>query len=761
VGYWVKQVRFGGDNRDNWFIGVGIVSVIPIKIFGGKMQIIKLKKEDILVQDFNPLEKNNEIDFSTQGIAVVYGPNGTGKTTFLQILGREDKTEYEINYDGTLYSTSSETNLFHTIKDQNGRNIIEGETQDFILGDNIRKEYELKSFLEDGFKNLFETNLSQKLKSEFKISTKQSDFHSKISNAKIIEYITYLANVRSKGKDIDRDEFIEEIKKIQTIEIDEHDENKLLYLVNDYSSKASLIKKIESLSNGQIKRNPDIKKIDETDDAVAILNKYDYLDDCLICERSINRELLISEKEEKKKRIIESIDPETKKLLEEIIKKSAGDDPFQINEKLKLAIIEGDFSHVKMIQDEINDYFKIYDKKINNLFSTCLDDTEIEEKSKEYNKLAKEKQIFTHEDAMFIESFINDSLNRKIELKRDSNGNLDLLLGDEKFLNKERTKLGLSNGEQNFISLSFELLKAQKIDNPIIILDDPISSFDSIYKNKIAYAIIKFLSEKKQIILSHSLDLIRLLEHQQPKSYKLYIMNNTDGEENGFLKLSEDEHGLLLYLNKVLDLLRDDIKSFIRDEKKFIISIIPFLRGYAQIISNNEVKEKFNKLMHGYNNERVIISGVYKELLGNDICTEDIEITSKDIINEKIEDISKFQILDSSKFPLLNKTLIHTFTYLQLRLTVEETLVNKFSINTRKHDMLSQIIRKAYPEDGTQENTRKRIFLLSRKSLLNEFNHFEIDMNIFQPAIDITNSTLNKERDDILKFINDEKKGTV
>ena len=725
------------------------------------MQIIKLKKEDILVQDFNPLEKNNEIDFSTQGIAVVYGPNGTGKTTFLQILGREDKTEYEINYDGTLYSTSSETNLFHTIKDQNGRNIIEGETQDFILGDNIRKEYELKSFLEDGFKNLFETNLSQKLKSEFKISTKQSDFHSKISNAKIIEYITYLANVRSKGKDIDRDEFIEEIKKIQTIEIDEHDENKLLYLVNDYSSKASLIKKIESLSNGQIKRNPDIKKIDETDDAVAILNKYDYLDDCLICERSINRELLISEKEEKKKRIIESIDPETKKLLEEIIKKSAGDDPFQINEKLKLAIIEGDFSHVKMIQDEINDYFKIYDKKINNLFSTCLDDTEIEEKSKEYNKLAKEKQIFTHEDAMFIESFINDSLNRKIELKRDSNGNLDLLLGDEKFLNKERTKLGLSNGEQNFISLSFELLKAQKIDNPIIILDDPISSFDSIYKNKIAYAIIKFLSEKKQIILSHSLDLIRLLEHQQPKSYKLYIMNNTDGEENGFLKLSEDEHGLLLYLNKVLDLLRDDIKSFIRDEKKFIISIIPFLRGYAQIISNNEVKEKFNKLMHGYNNERVIISGVYKELLGNDICTEDIEITSKDIINEKIEDISKFQILDSSKFPLLNKTLIHTFTYLQLRLTVEETLVNKFSINTRKHDMLSQIIRKAYPEDGTQENTRKRIFLLSRKSLLNEFNHFEIDMNIFQPAIDITNSTLNKERDDILKFINDEKKGTV
>ena len=47
------------------------------------------------------------------------------------------------------------------------------------------------------------------------------------------------------------------------------------------------------------------------------------------------------------------------------------------------------------------------------------------------------------------------------------------------------------SGEQNFISLAFEILKAKK-QISIVVPDDPISSFDSIYKNKIASILIKF-----------------------------------------------------------------------------------------------------------------------------------------------------------------------------------------------------------------------------------------------------------------------------
>nr|MBA5587017.1 hypothetical protein [Anaerobacillus isosaccharinicus]QOY38674.1 hypothetical protein AWH56_018945 [Anaerobacillus isosaccharinicus] len=66
--------------------------------------------------------------------------------------------------------------------------------------------------------------------------------------------------------------------------------------------------------------------------------------------------------------------------------------------------------------------------------------------------------------------------------------------------------------------------------------------------------------------------------------------------------------------------------------------------------------------------------------------------------------------------------------------------------------MLSKIISKAFSED-TPENKKSRIFLLSRKTLLNEFNHFEGNMNIFQPAIDISDTALKKESEDIKKFL--------
>ena len=52
--------------------------------------------------------------------------------------------------------------------------------------------------------------------------------------------------------------------------------------------------------------------------------------------------------------------------------------------------------------------------------------------------------------------------------------------------------------------------------------------------------------------------------------------------------------------------------------------------------------------------------------------------------------------------------------------------------------------------DADYEIKRKfRVFFTSRKTLLNEFNHFEGNMNIFQPAIDINLMALRKEIDDI------------
>ena len=63
--------------------------------------------------------------------------------------------------------------------------------------------------------------------------------------------------------------------------------------------------------------------------------------------------------------------------------------------------------------------------------------------------------------------------------------------------------------------------------------------------------------------------------------------------------------------------------------------------------------------------------------------------------------------------------------------------------------MLNQIIQRAFkcPETDSKYKQMRtfKVFFTSRKTLLNEFNHFEGNMNIFQPAIDITKSALQKE----------------
>lgn len=109
--------------------------------------------------------------------------------------------------------------------------------------------------------------------------------------------------------------------------------------------------------------------------------------------------------------------------------------------------------------------------------------------------------------------------------------------------------------------------------------------------------------------------------------------------------------------------------------------------------------------------------------------------------------------MDTTKYPLLAETLKQTLIYYHLRMKVEKELVDIFdvSINFAKPPMLNQLILKTLRsnnDDSDEEVERKRnyrVFFTSRKTLINEFNHFEGNMNIFQPAIDIKSYALQEE----------------
>lgn len=331
------------------------------------------------------------------------------------------------------------------------------------------------------------------------------------------------------------------------------------------------------------------------------------------------------------------------------------------------------------------------------------------------------------------------------------------MLDDQALLGLDRSEMHLSSGEQNFISLAFALLLARHSRQEFIVLDDPISSFDSVYKNKIVFCIIKFLENKKQIILTHNTDLIRLLNVQLKDCFNLYILNNVDGGRNGFLPVKKDERNILISLSDLVKLFQNKngtLESIIHDKRLFLMAMIPFLRGYIHIMNDPEdLYGQLSRLMHGFENGSLDIADVYKKTFGYEVEPTEI-ISVSDILNAPVAGLD---IIDAEEYPLLADTLIQTLIYYHTRMKVESELVNIFNIPHPEGQvlLLADIIQKAFkPAVGaTQEQKDKarnnRVFFTSRKTLLNEFNHFEGNMNIFQPAIDITEAALQKEVADI------------
>lgn len=713
-----------------------------------KLVFTKIKRENIFCDDFYDFKDNNEIEFSRDKIAILYGPNGIGKTSLAKVLSNDKTSEFTVEFNNHIYNEKN-NNLFHIINDQNGRNIIKGTTEDFLLGDNIKKEHELRDHIDSEFDEIFKKNLIISLKTEFNISKKTDNLIKKISNDTLRAFVKDLANNKSKGDDI-KDDFLSKIKLLKGKELVEYDQDKFKFLVEDFESKKSIISKIMMINNNLITKNIKVKEIEENNEAIKILERFNYKKECIVCDNIIQPEDLLSNKKENRKKVIESLDPKTKNILKDIVEIIGEVDPFNIKETLLQAIENGDKSLVDNLDNEFNKYLDIFNIRINNLFVHCLDKSDLNESYEKYTAMISDKPEMTYDDMLFIEKIVNENIDKHITLARDKDHNLKLLLGETEFINKDRDELHLSTGEQNFISLSFEFLKAKKLDTQIVVLDDPISSFDSIYKNKIAYAILKFLENKNQIILTHNTDLIRLLECQKNNCFNLYLFNNGEKKNNGFIRVSPEEQHILLYLDKLLNLFRYDIFDEIKDEKNYLISMIPFMRGYAQIIDDKDSKNKLTQLMHGYEKDIVDITEVYNTLFSKDKNIKNIyKISVKDIVYMNTDSM---EILKPEKYPLLNKTLKHTLTYLYLRLNVEKTLVDKYHINTNHCDLLGQIINKAFGRKD--ENKNKKIFLTSKKTLLNEFNHFEGNMNIFQPAIDISDTVLEKEKKDILEFLN-------
>lgn len=718
------------------------------------IEFSKIENGNIFNQDFKEFKINNIIEFSKENISVIYGPNGTGKTSFIGVLADNTNSKVNFQYTNQVYKTGNE--VFHIINDQNGRNIIVGETKDFFLGDNIRREFELQNLVNSSRKILIDSIIA--LLKDRGISAQNSQLIDLIPDSNISEIIKDIANNKSRGKKLQNEYLIKALNDITLKESLEYDTEKLNFYQTDIASKNSLIAKIKNLNTSTISSNPCINQIEENTEAISILTRFPK-DQCVVCDtEGINWKLLLESKTKNRQTIIEELSEDVKKIIEELIILIPSEDPFTIKNRLLKAISEGNNLEISAFLEEIDVYSTIYSSLVLQDLKKAFADSDLPKHFTEYQSMINDKPELTEEDELYIQEIISNSMGKNLKVERDFHKNLKILLDDSEILGQNRNALPLSAGEQNFLSLTFEFLKAKNSDKPVVVIDDPISSFDSIYKNKVAYAIIKILDNKKRIILTHNIDLLRLLEGQYRNCYKLYILNNAEGEQNGFIPINNKEQGMLISLEKLLQTFKNDVFSHIKDNKLFLLSVVPFMRGYANIIGNQEVYEQLTELMHGYKTKSVDIAKIYRNLFvieDNNSKQSGLPLNLHISVPEiLLLSISDDQIVNAQEYPLLNKTLLHSFAYLYLRLKVEDKLVKKYQIDTDKNKQLGQIIAQAFPDDKNKEQIKNRVRLTVKKTLINEFNHFEGNLSIFHPAIDITDQSLKKEISDIEDFLN-------
>lgn len=722
-----------------------------------------LKYNDILEPEFSSFEENgrNTLDFKmlqSGGMVVVYAPNGTGKTTLSNLLGSEKTTrniDFEASFEGR--TIRPENQEFHIIGDQSTRNIIRGNTSDYLIGVDIQREYELREQIEGIFADAF-TRFSKKLKDAYSITKADNYFLALIDNPEISRFIKIIIPTRNQRATIDRIEFIRFIRGIQVAALPETvDDEKVQFIIKELE----LVQKVLGLT-AEIGSNESILELEQNKDAISVLKKYHNHTSCVVCDNAnIVPDLLLSRKRANRERVYDSLSPEIKRVLDEIVNNSVLDksDPFMVKNKVAGFISTGSYDELQALQMELTEYTKIVAKEVTNEFLNMFSDTSLDAIFDEYATLLESRPELDEEELMLIKEIVNENIGPELTIERDTqNGrNFRLFLDGKAFLGddlgKNAKQLALSTGERNFISLAFELLLARHSDKDFVVLDDPISSFDSVYKNKIAYCIIKFLETKKNIILTHNLDLVRLLEFQNSGCFNLYMYNNTEGGVNGFSRVNNTEKKILINLHDLIKFLRGadataPLENVVLDKRGFLMAMIPFIRGYAHILcTEDDIYSGLSSIMHGYETGSVEISQIYKRLFGYDFGEECI-VSVDDIINVDTANIST---VDTEQLPLLAETLKQTLIYYHLRVKVEKTLTTLYpsSRRTGEDAMLGQIIRRAFQSRRTDPDVRQkteyRVFFTSRKTLLNEFNHFEGNMNIFQPAIDIEDFALQRE----------------
>ena len=242
---------------------------------------------------------------------------------------------------------------------------------------------------------------------------------------------------------------------------------------------------------------------------------------------------------------------------------------------------------------------------------------------------------------------INEQL---VEFKKHLS-NLNKKLTDKVVLKKTRTIQGetyqqctfqdqsdnlndiLSEGEQKLITLS-NFISESTIggSKKSLVIDDPVTSLDQNYKEKIAQIMVNLSVDRQVIILTHDLNFVRLLIDESNKlsisDYKLIGLNST----NGISGIVSDE---IPYLVKNIQERIDSIRILIKE-----------IKG----ISPTQIDKKEEKVAIASKRFRFLLEKSVEDILAN----KSIQRFSKNI-NLKAKPLSGYVVTEKSDIDFILK----------------------------------------------------------------------------------------------------------
>ena len=713
-----------------------------------------------LPDGFQHMEELNELEFSQQGNVVVYAPNGSGKSTIANALcgtlGRSAYCDGEVF--GRQFSSSADSAEFFLIKDQEGRNVAElPEGRALLLGDNVAREMELDHALSSGLKpmqsafkgELANIGLSSKSSA---LATKLKEVDDELGEAIHLifgqtttrdNFFDFMDRVCAKWRCKDPFKGIGRIKGHRTRTCLANKESGAAYkTIASWKSKSPTERVKEAGSLPLFEKEAELLMQFKPEGSECPMCGAEWEGwNNVYCSLILKADSIMGSLGDKQRKVVNAISqshPDLYKAWSIYLERG---DSASLEEELRV------------MQQDLRDAAQF----AKHVISEVARSSEYIEAWREYREI-RGKVGFDDamEDIELMKEMASSYLGKQLDV-RILGSNLKIELSEAE-LPSHPQEFPLSTGEKNFLSLLLDLIRAKRSNASCIVIDDPVSSFDSIYKNRIAYLLLDMLKDKKVVMLTHNLEFVRLLHEQHQNCFNLYMLATSDDGPNGFQRVDRNEVAIILYADKLPKLLSDGTRLGIEDIESFLIALIPYIRSWANLTGKTEAYEQCCSLMHCRNQDdsSVELTSLYHEVFEiESIDFSELCVSSASLATRELSELPK-SFVDKETYPLLNRTLAHNFAFFLLRLKVEHALLS-YAPEAEKllppkpklYNYVSACLRNG--EDEAERKWRRKI--LSKKTLLNSFSHFEWNVNIFQPAIDISEETLIDETREVLAMI--------